>query len=352
LVEPLHVCWRVVQLFVAVVFYNVRVNNTWSVLFLFPQTTPQTSTQFARCEEGEDWYSWLCDTTDAGPDQTSRRRKLDGAFENCLHTFYTSLNCCLHQFHIKTKEGLDDIDATLASINESHPAVLCGFTKYFSSLGRISNTWRDKASAIGDSWDAHFGASKDGRRYPLQVVPGRWGSTDGAEGFHLHPNRGQHKIKTVLQDVLSNAFPKKEKVNANKELDDDGHHDTKQYQAKVSRWVSGTLAAVSCPVFWFLLEAAHFTRSPWRHFYLWIQKHSKDKCMLRLITGQLEVFTSEFEHIVSSIAVWFPSVLSNSKCTRLPQDVLNQLAALCFRLAVRNAASFHRRVVLQLDRQV
>ena len=86
---------------------------------------------------------------------------------------------------------------------------LRGFDRYYSSIAKLTNLWREKASAMMTAWqDVHDGqgeASEDtrllGQRYPLSVSSGRWGSVEGAEEFLLE--RGRPLVEPVMLRVLS-----------------------------------------------------------------------------------------------------------------------------------------------------
>ena len=112
--------------------------------------------------------------------------------------------CYLHMFHASVKHGLELVDGLLKTLFSSN--VLSGFTKYFGSISKVVNCWRERAPEIMLAWDRQF-QSEDldtlrlGRRYPLSVVSGRWGSVECAEDYLLL--RQREHVVPVLMEVLS-----------------------------------------------------------------------------------------------------------------------------------------------------
>ena len=107
-------------------------------------------------------------------------------------------------FHACVKDGLALLDQQINSLFDK--STLKGFTKYYGSLSKVVNTWRERASDVMQAWDIAFGneeleIAKLGRRYPLAVVSGRWGSVEAAEDFLLL--RGRDRVVPTLLSVLS-----------------------------------------------------------------------------------------------------------------------------------------------------
>ena len=89
---------------------------------------------------------------------------------------------------------------------------LKGFTGYYASLAKLVNLWREKAADMMQAWDNQHGESADssiqdmGRRYPLSVSSGRWGSVETAEEFFLE--RGRSLVEPCMLQVLSQGRPR------------------------------------------------------------------------------------------------------------------------------------------------
>ena len=142
------------------------------------------------------------DITDKGSDQNCRKRCTSEAIATCgcPNIVYLPGSCFLHMFHACVKDGLALLDEQITSLFDK--SVLQGFSKYYGSL----NTWRERAADVTHAWDVAFGnedleIAKLGRRYPVAVVSGRWGSVEAAEEFMLL--RGRERVVPTLLAVLS-----------------------------------------------------------------------------------------------------------------------------------------------------
>ena len=108
-------------------------------------------------------------------------------------------------FNACVKSSLELVDEMLGAFFASD--VLKGFTKYFASVSKVCNVWREKAKEMCDTWEnlhedcADLEVCKLGRRYPLAVISGRWGSIEAAEDFLLL--RGRHAVSESMLRVLA-----------------------------------------------------------------------------------------------------------------------------------------------------
>ena len=156
------------------------------------------------------------DTTDRGPDQMARKRRTASSIESINHIIYIASDCYLHIFHSAVRSGLELVDDLLAECFSHH--TLATFGKYYNSLAKVVNWWRERAAEIMRAWsDQHesdtsttASARTDlsptdirelGKRYPLGVSSGRWGSVESAEEFMVE--RGRALVEPVLLQVLS-----------------------------------------------------------------------------------------------------------------------------------------------------
>ena len=107
-------------------------------------------------------------------------------------------------FNACVKDGLYLVDSLITTLFSKE--TLRGFTKYFANIGKVVNTWREKASEVMEVWDrVHADQDEEtqrlGRRYPLSVIGGRWGSVEAAEDYLLM--RGRKAVVAVILEVLS-----------------------------------------------------------------------------------------------------------------------------------------------------
>ena len=107
-------------------------------------------------------------------------------------------------FNASVKAGLSLADTLLKSLFSSD--TLKGFTKYFGSVAKLVNVWREKAADVMEVWDrlhesSDLDTKKLGHRYPLAVIGGRWGSIEAAEEYLLL--RGRSPVVAVILEVLS-----------------------------------------------------------------------------------------------------------------------------------------------------
>ena len=147
------------------------------------------------------------DTTDRGSDQSARKRRTAASAESVSKLVYLASDCYLHVFHAAVRSGLELVDQLIAEcFSES---TLRGFKKYFASLAKISNFWRERAADMMRAWEDHHGqASKDiremGLRYPMTISSSRWGSVESLEEFLLE--RGRTLLEPVMLQVLSKSM--------------------------------------------------------------------------------------------------------------------------------------------------
>ncbi|CAE7386592.1 unnamed protein product [Symbiodinium natans] len=301
---------------------------------------------------------------------------------------YIPSDCYLHIFHAAVRGGLELVDELIAEAFSSE--TLRGFDRYYSSIAKLTNLWREKASAMMTAWqDVHDGqgeASEDtrllGQRYPLSVSSGRWGSVEGAEEFLLE--RGRPLVEPVMLRVLS-KFMKADTDTAADAVDaenvdaaaadpasaeaapaagdggdsglvkeSDGMDDVASYKIKLTKWCTGTLRAVTSCVFWCLLFLCRTLRSPLRHFMLFVQKESRGgECMFKLITSKLGQITREFQTLfhrlpeIVSQAMHLSGCLDDQKGLS-DRDVLH-MRYVALRLLLMHWAAFRRRIIRPLQ---
>ena len=155
----------------------------------------------------------FADTTDAGTDQSTRRKQTLAPLgrSGLRNVFFVDMNCVLHQFHLCVKEQLEIVDAFLSQAQKAFPKALGGFTKYFASLGKAINYWWENVGDFVDLWEKFHGTkAPEGvnyRQYPLRLVSGRWGSVHAAESFFL--DRQRKFLAPVWNALLSSKMKAK-----------------------------------------------------------------------------------------------------------------------------------------------
>ena len=307
------------------------------------------------------------DVTDAGPDQSLRRKLMRSALADVPHILYLDGNCLMHQYHLIVKESLVLIDSFLQSLlrEPSFDASSCrggvGFSKYFASNAKIANYWRERVDEFIKKYEAiHEGAAKSGvqyRRYPLRVVGGRWGSIDQAEHFYLQ--RGKKLLQPVLMSMLSSAMKADKSGKVGRGEGDDGHEDVtclqddeeerQSYQIRMSKWAKGALATIQSDLYWVLLRVAYQARAPLRHFFLWMQKHTDDNLLLRLVTNKAEEIRKEFDELLVSFDHWFASAVQEADA-KFSDEFMALVKDLALRLVLAGAGGFELRVRSQCEK--
>lgn len=343
------------------------------------------------------------DTTDAGSDQAARRKQALAALAGCDSdmpgVFYMDSNCLLHQYHLMVKEQLQSIDQALLelarSASENDKDYL--FERYFGSIAKTVNFWRENVHEVISSWEnIHGSKAPEGinyRAYPLRVVSGRWGSIENAESFML--KRSRQYLQPALLGVLSSRV----KANRDQGEDDapssrvrsrgrgqggrnrgpgrprgrgrgrsrgrgalhdkptvdelvDDEDSRRAYHFKMSKWASGCYQAVRCSLFWLLLHVMSIIRAPLTHLYCWLQAHSQDRPFLHLVCGKAAAFHSEFEQLMSEFDAWFSKAISDAGANDIPEGLLQKLEAVVQEILTSSAASFHARVVSACNRRL
>ena len=95
--------------------------------------------------------------------------------DNCAIIFIGQ-DCVDHQCHLPVKVGLLLIDSVLAEEGQDW--------RYFASVAKCVNVWRDSAKPLYKSWEAKFGRTQaftNGRKLPPRCLAGRWMSVSNAE---------------------------------------------------------------------------------------------------------------------------------------------------------------------------
>ena len=327
-----------------------------------------------RCQTlGQKTVFFFFDTTDCGPDQISRKRKLAAHIHaaqmasNVVNLIYLPGSCLLHQYHLICQSGLSYIDSCLSAASGFFGSDENEFRKYFASLAAIANTWRERASSVIHEWERLFGPEQQGRQFPQHVLQGRWGSVDNAEQFYLA--RGREKIQKCLLKVISRYMkadkskaPEANEPKPGEEGDDDAGagvnaladaeiDERRFYRIKLSKWFSTSFRALTSPIFWFILHISHKIRSPLRHFLHFTQKYStprNSENILLLLVEKIQCFQSEWVLLALHAPTWIQEALEESQCSSLRESVQEKLKLLACRLLFKTGNAFDVRIIQRL----
>ena len=153
---------------------------------------------------GEGSFFIYVETTDAGPDEAARRRRIQASVANVSSIWYWDCNCFLHQYHLAVRDGLEFTEAFLDELANTCPDISRGFKRYFGSIAKLNHFWRERVSdfiGLFEKIHGDHGHNVQYRRYPLTCVCGRWGSVEYSEKFLLE--RGRKYLEPVLLALLS-----------------------------------------------------------------------------------------------------------------------------------------------------
>jgi len=162
--------------------------------------------------------------TDAGPDQTGTAKLVTKEVADDPYVWVVWVFCVQHQLHLMVKRQLARV------------------AKFFSSLAKMSNTWRspNAAAAIFRSWAHKFGldrAREVAIRLPPRVLRGRFGAIHNVGKFFIKATRPETAF--VFKDVFD---PESEERLAPDLLVEDA--DGESYQSKIGRWRKDAVQAV------------------------------------------------------------------------------------------------------------
>ena len=101
----------------------------------------------------------FADSTDAGTDQSARRRRTLAALAkaNTPSVLFVDTNRMLHQYHIIVHQLLVQTDDFIAAAGAVFPAIFQGFKGYISSLCKCVNFWRENVSEFVQLWECIHG---------------------------------------------------------------------------------------------------------------------------------------------------------------------------------------------------
>jgi len=255
-------------------------------------------------EDVKQFFLFGC-CTDAGSDQTAFRKIARKEASQKNNVIFWDNNCFMHQLNLGVRSGLVLVDRFLAAQGKTF--------KYFSTLTKIVNLWRQFASAVFLAFAALFGALcavELARKVPPRCIAGRWGSIEGAE--KLVSKIGSERLNNVYKKVLGKRSARKEnnkkskkkqkQSNATQEPEQDEAEETdkrknaadpeddeaagaadgvdevrieemKAFQQRMGRWSREVLSSIADPMFWLVLDIVRIARSPLHHALCFLQHH-------------------------------------------------------------------------------
>lgn len=289
--------------------------------------------------------------SDAGRDEVAVRNYIEQKLSQAPNIFFVHGNCLLHQCAIVDLGEFALIDAYLSRAGKKY--------KYFATLAKLVNCWREQAQSIFSTWvDVHGQADAltFARHLPPRCIAGRWGSGSCTEAWL--ENLGKDKLVAVAEKcwvpklavATSSARPAPALPIAD-QVDEMNLEEQQHYRETVSRWKRDVLSAIRDSSFWVVLSAANRVRKPLDHLRNFLNQ-SFSSCELdlaggalaRLVTGRADMIMDEFSTMLSNNNHW------QGLLVFAPEADWQWLWELMLSTLLHNAAEFHRRIVVPVLR--
>ena len=279
---------------------------------------------------------WLY-TSDRGPDQIAMRKLIHKQLLALPNVLFFASDCMEHALHLIVKASVVLTDRWLRSMGRQY--------KYFSSLTKITQVWRDHTQDVYDVWVQRYGLESARECVSTlcpQCVAGRWGSIAKTESrFELLT---MEKLHVVLSQVLKNKKAKKTLNPDQAVIDDVAFDEMVAYRSKMSKWARDSMEAASDTLFARLISVMHRACSPTIHASDSVKKHQDDGNredrdgggLAQLVSFKAAEIEREYCDLLSDDG-WLSCIdgLSDSDA--------NSLMALATLLVLQNAAAFNRR---------
>ncbi|CAK0836755.1 unnamed protein product [Prorocentrum cordatum] len=292
-------------------------------------------------------------TSDGGPDQMKFKRMLIAETALQGHVLVIGYPCLMHRLQLIIKTGLELIDRFLGRVEKTF--------KYFSSLSKVTQVWRDMAGDIYDIWKGTFGpraARECAARLPPKCLAGRWDSIYSTEK-HLrfcasNAGTGIRQLPAIIRQAVETKKKGKEKRDGNvPALDDAANETSREYSARLGRWRSDVLRTVSDELFWIVVDVATDSHEALQHHMAFVSQarstehiETYGNVVAQLIMGKgqeiLEECTKCFRNFQWAAAM--------SHLSDLGEHVLPDMLAFTVELNAHHAAAYNRRILKDLDR--
>eukprot|EP00959_Pyramimonas_sp_CCMP1952_P278579 5824568-Pyramimonas_sp.AAC.1 len=234
--------------------------------------------------------------TDAGGDIRASRKLISAQIADVENAVLFDIDCLMHQYHLSIHTLLVAAELVLRVL----PANADGKrVKYFTSIQKVMNCWRDNAAAVYWTWqyvnkvEAHTHA----RNMPPRCMPSRWGSKDECEKKLLNLPR-ENFIKVFVHVVSKQAKQAMKKddgdlaaaLGAIMDLDlvnPEGLREETIHSMKMSRWCKDSVEALVSKSWWVVMRAMHDISDPWNHFRRYLQSHENKIAEAEFAVGTL-----------------------------------------------------------------
>ena len=275
-------------------------------------------------------------TTDRGPDEISVRKMISSQVKALENVIYIPNDCVEHCLHLIVKAVLTMADKCLEHAKKPY--------KYFPSLTKICQIWRDRAQQVFQQWAAKYGR-KSAQACCANLCPkciaGRWGSVATTE--KRLEDVEIERLHCVLKDVLG-VSAMQDKQKKNKSPDDVQMDDIKAYREKMSKWSGDALTATGDKFFRCMVTTTHEATKPTIHASNLIKKlvpqHEVDTR-----GSQMAIFISEYAaKIASEYDELLVSTVWHLATVDLPQKEAETLRSYALKLILLNASAFDRRL--------
>lgn len=292
----------------------------------------------------------LCVTEDAGSDQKSQRIRLlshicKSEIENvngelatndplsCIWFF--DISCLVHQFNLIVGSQLALMDECLAG---------CDFTlRYYSSLAKLTHSWRSIPAAIMSQFPSdHFASWK----LPPTPCAARWGCVHELESFLIAV--GVHTAQEKFIRACA-AFTAKRKAPTGKSngltqpVDEVALDEYNEFSKRMSRYMRSATDVVQNTTFWFLVLASFTCKEPLVQCFAWLQK-PRDMPIMKFVTGEAYAFLVKLQSLVTDLS-WIHVCLHESGASRtMTEEAQAILVGAAVKMAAHNASAFERRM--------
>ena len=289
---------------------------------------------------------WYCFTSDCGADQVAAKKALHVTLKDAPTIIFVGMDCLEHQAHLIGLGALKLIDAALKCHGRKW--------KYFASLAKVSNVWRDTSPAIYREWTYQHGLESS-QAHACKLIPkccaGRWQNVETQE--KLLNAAGKEKLTPVFLAVFSKHSQKRkhcedadgvetEAITAT--VDELAVEESHAYSEKLGRWRRDALGVLQDCLFWKIIYMMTLIRPPCSHLSYFLKSQSSSEVatagghLACLATGKAESIAAEFNEILTSSS-W------QSLCVGLGAEDACWLTNLAGQLTIFHAGAFDRRVV-------
>lgn len=197
--------------------------------------------------------------------------------------------------------------------------------KYFGTLAKITNLWRDSRQRILKAWvrqHGHQSAVKHALRVPPRCLAGRWGSISATENRILDAG-GATTIVPVFEEVLFTGKRPERLHHPGQEIDDPRVDQIEHFRAIRSRWVRESKEAMDDWLLWSMIEIGNRARQILIHLLLLLQRPRSDgpTILVDLALGKSDKLMKEAEDGLDD-AAWL--LVIDPGRTQLSQESISQ----------------------------